>query len=222
MEFYLTAPDGGRIHFPINPEKITCQTGNRIQTFDVISLGTIALQRGTVPTKFTFEGFFPGEARKDASFVSDWRPPKELVGLISTWRDKGIKLRLLVTETPINHDVYFDGEDSFQHEWRGGYGDCWYSIRLVQARELVVLTDAEKQAAQSTAAVAAAGQKTAPKRPAPPPPKTYTVKPGDSLWAIAKRTLGDGSRWKEIYNANRSIIGADPNVLKPGQQLRIA
>lgn len=107
MEFYLTAPNGSRIHFPINPESITCQTGNRTETFDVISLGTITLPRGTVPTRFTFEGFFPGEARRNAPYVTDWRPPKELVGILSTWRDKGVKLRLLVTETPINHDVFF-------------------------------------------------------------------------------------------------------------------
>jgi hypothetical protein len=219
MDFYLTAPNGSRIHFPINPEKITCQTGNRIQTFDVISLGTIALPRGTVPAKFTFEGFFPGQARQDASYVTDWRSPKELVEVLSAWRDQGLKLRLLVTETPINHDVYFDGEDSFEHEWKGGHGDCWYMIRLVRARELVVLAEGEAVARQQTSVT---GAKTAPTRPAPPPPKTYTVKPGDSLWAIAKRTLGDGSRWREIYNINKSLIGPDPYLIKPGQQLRIA
>ncbi|WP_027717303.1 LysM peptidoglycan-binding domain-containing protein [Desulfovirgula thermocuniculi] len=219
MEFYLTAPDGSRIHFPVNPEKVTCQTGNKIITFDVIALGEIALPRGYVPTKFIFEGFFPGEARKNSPFVKDWRPPKELVGLLSLWRSQGTKLRLLVTETPINHDVYFDGENSFQHEWRGGHGDCWYSIRLVQARDLVVLTDAERQAG---AATSGSGQGQVPVRPVPPPPKTYVVKPGDTLWAIAKLTLGDGSRWKEIYEANKDVIGPDPNVIIPGQELRIA
>lgn len=219
MEFYLTAPDGSRIHFPVNPEKVTCQTGNKLITFDVIALGEIALPRGVVPTKFIFEGFFPGEARKDSPLVKDWRPPKELVGLLSLWRSQGTKLRLLVTETPINHDVYFDGENSFQHEWRGGHGDCWYSIRLVQARDLVVLTDAERQAG---AAISGSSQGQVPVRPVPPPQKTYVVKPGDTLWAIAKLTLGDGSRWREIYEANRDVIGPDPNLIIPGQELRIA
>lgn len=217
MEFYLTAPDGSRIHFPVNPERVTCETGNRVQTFDVISLGTIALPRGWVPVKFIFEGFFPGEARREAFYVKDWRPPKELIGQLSLWRNQGTKLRLLVTETPINHDVYFDGEGSLQHEWRGGHGDCWYSIRLVQARDLVVLAEGERQTQQ--AAPGAAQQ--VPARPAPPPPKVYTVKPGDSLWAIARRLLGDGSRWREIYEANKGVIGPDPNLIYPGQELRI-
>ncbi|CEP67891.1 LysM domain [Moorella glycerini] len=217
MDFYLIAPSGRFIHFPINPERITAQTGNKMQTFEVIALGDIALPRGIVPTRFSWEGFFPGEARKNLPFIKSWRPPKDIVGDISAIRASGEKVRLLVTETPINHDVYFDGEDSFQHEWRGGYGDCWYSIRLVQARDLIVMTDAERQAKLGNASV---GQQTA-ARPAPPPPKTYTVKPGDTLWAIAKKTLGDGSRWKEIYQANLSVIGKDPSLIFPGQTLRI-
>ena len=50
---------------------------------------------------------------------------------------------------------------------------------------------------------------------------TYTVKPGDTLWGIAERFLGKGSRWREIYYANRAIIGANPNVIRPGQKLTI-
>jgi len=216
MDFYLTAPDGSRIHFPVNPEKITCDTGNRILTFDVISFGEISLPRGRVPVRFSFEGFFPGTARKNDPNIKSWRPPKELASLLSQWRNKGIKLRLLVTETPINHDVYFAGDGSFEHEWRGGHGDCWYSIRLVEVRELVILAEGEMRQAVTMVAGAA------PSRPAPPAPKTYTVKSGDTLWAIAKKTLNDGSRWREIYNNNVSVIGKDPNLIFPGQVLRIA
>ena len=191
MDFYLTAPDGSRIHFPVNPERITCNTGNRTITFDVIALGEISLPRGRVPTVFSFEGFFPGEARKDDPMVKSWRSPKELAGLLSLWRNEGIKLRLLVTETPINHDVYFDGDGSFQREWRGGHGDCWYNLRFVEAREMVLLTETEvRPATTMVASSSAAGSS----RPASPTPKTYTVKSGDTLWAIAKQTLGDGGR----------------------------
>lgn len=35
---------------------------------------------------------------------------------------------------------------------------------------------------------------------------TYTVVSGDTLWAIAKRYLGSGTRYTEIYNANSGII----------------
>jgi hypothetical protein len=34
----------------------------------------------------------------------------------------------------------------------------------------------------------------------------YIVKRGDTLYKIAKETLGDGNRWKEIYYANQDLI----------------
>ncbi len=211
MEFYLMAPDGSRIHLPVNPEQITCQTGTRMQTFDVISLGEIAIPRGNVPTRFSWEGFFPGEARKDSFMVKDWRSPKELIGLLSLWRAQNTKVRLLVTETPINHDCYIE---TFEHTWGGGYGDAEYRIELVQAIELRVYAEEQKETQQTVALASTT-------RPAPEPPKTYTVKPGDTLWAIAKQTLGDGSRWREIYQANSDVIGKDPNLIRPGQVFRI-
>jgi LysM repeat protein len=50
----------------------------------------------------------------------------------------------------------------------------------------------------------------------PPAAKTYTVAKGDCLWAIAKKQLGNGSRWQEIYNLNKDKI-SNPNVIYPGQ-----
>ena len=47
---------------------------------------------------------------------------------------------------------------------------------------------------------------------------TYTVKKGDCLLNIAKQFLGDGTRYKEIYNLNRDKI-VNPNLIYPGQVL---
>jgi LysM repeat protein len=51
----------------------------------------------------------------------------------------------------------------------------------------------------------------------------YTVQPGDTLSSIALQFYGDGAEplWRGIYNANIAVIGPDPNVLTPGQQLNI-
>jgi nucleoid-associated protein YgaU len=32
---------------------------------------------------------------------------------------------------------------------------------------------------------------------------------------------GDANKWNTIYDANRSQIGSDPNVIQPGMQLTI-
>ena len=47
-----------------------------------------------------------------------------------------------------------------------------------------------------------------------------TVKAGDSLSKIAKRELGDGNKWKAIYDANKDKI-KDPDLIHPGQVLTI-
>lgn len=48
----------------------------------------------------------------------------------------------------------------------------------------------------------------------------YIVKRGDSLSKIAKQFYGAGKRWPEIYAANKDKI-KDPNLIYPGQELRI-
>lgn len=50
---------------------------------------------------------------------------------------------------------------------------------------------------------------------------TYTVKKGDSLWAIAKKHYGSGADWKKIYEANKDTIGSNPNRIYPGQMFKI-
>ncbi|MBQ0067576.1 MAG: LysM peptidoglycan-binding domain-containing protein [Phascolarctobacterium sp.] len=47
--------------------------------------------------------------------------------------------------------------------------------------------------------------------------RTYTVKSGDSLWAIAAKQLGDGSRYNEIKTMN----GLSSNTIYAGQVLKL-
>ena len=49
---------------------------------------------------------------------------------------------------------------------------------------------------------------------------TYVVVAGDSLWKIAQQHYGTGTRWDEIYQANRDTI-QDPNAIWVGQVLVI-
>ncbi|MGW0868543.1 MULTISPECIES: transglycosylase family protein [Streptomyces] len=63
----------------------------------------------------------------------------------------------------------------------------------------------------------------APERSAPHPNRStsrgdYTVREGDTLSGVATR---HGTTWQRLYAANKSAIGADPNMIVPGLRLAI-
>jgi len=50
--------------------------------------------------------------------------------------------------------------------------------------------------------------------------KTYTVKAGDTLSAIAKSQLGNANAYMKIFEANKDQL-SDPDKIKPGQVLKL-
>jgi nucleoid-associated protein YgaU len=63
---------------------------------------------------------------------------------------------------------------------------------------------------------AAAQQERAPM----PAAKTYTVKAGDTLSAIAKEHLGNAASYMKIFELNKDQL-TDPDKIRPGQVLRL-
>lgn len=62
----------------------------------------------------------------------------------------------------------------------------------------------------------------------PPPATTVVVQPGDTLWGLAADALGGtpsdaevAAAWPRWHEANRDVVGADPDVLLPGQVLTV-
>jgi len=50
--------------------------------------------------------------------------------------------------------------------------------------------------------------------------KSYVVRDGDTLSSIAKRMLGNESKWDDIFQANRRTL-RDPDDLTVGMELTI-
>ncbi|UGY90596.1 transglycosylase family protein [Streptomyces gobiensis] len=50
------------------------------------------------------------------------------------------------------------------------------------------------------------------------PRANYTVKPGDTLSVLA---AAHGTDWRTVYAANKAVIGDDPDLILPGQRLKI-
>jgi len=48
-----------------------------------------------------------------------------------------------------------------------------------------------------------------------------TVRHGDTLSGIAGKSCGDAADWTGIYSLNEKIIGANPDLIKPGQHLSL-
>jgi len=64
--------------------------------------------------------------------------------------------------------------------------------------------------------------------PTPPRGSLVVVSAGDSLWAIAADHLPVGAtdrrvaaEWRRLYAANHDVVGDDPDLIRPGQQLRV-
>ncbi|WP_152192688.1 LysM peptidoglycan-binding domain-containing protein [Georgenia satyanarayanai] len=54
----------------------------------------------------------------------------------------------------------------------------------------------------------------------------HVVRPGDSLWSIARSHLGEGAsdadvaaEWPRWHETNRAVVGANPHLIHPGQHL---
>lgn len=110
--------------------------------------------------------------------------------------------------------LYFKGTVNSEDE----KNQIWNAIKTVSDWQKEIVADIRVNPA------AAARQAPAPAQSAPAPQQpqmtTYTVQPGDTLSAIAKRFLGNANDYMEIFNANRDQL-TDPDKIKPGQVLKI-
>ena len=52
------------------------------------------------------------------------------------------------------------------------------------------------------------------------PGRRHVVAQGDTLYKIAQRYYGNGSKWPEILEANRDVL-KNENAVRPGMELRI-
>lgn len=220
MDIYITEKETGtRIALAMLPEKVKHKGSAKFQSYDIINVGEVKLPRGTKLLQFSWSGTFPGASRTQYSFIKShhWRSPKEMQSIFERWRKNGTPLVLMVTETWINHEVMvsdFTGTPS------GGNGDVSYDVTFVENKDIKIYTTSELNIKPSARTNETGTTATRPE-PAAAAAKTYTVKSGDCLWNIAKQFLGSGSRYTEIYELNKGVVGSNPNLIYPGQVLTL-
>lgn len=211
LQCWLSYNNGAeRLQLPVNPNSIKITTGHGYQDVNVMNLGEITIIGDSVLKEFSFSSFFPRDYNPAYCEYVDIPDPWDAVRMIERWMSTRRPIRFTVTGTPINYAVTVR---SFDYEERGGSpGDIYYSIML---KEYKFLTFRQITVTTESTAVVEPPQRPSTKEV----PSYYVVQSGDTLWAIAQRIWGDGSRWREIYNLNADVIGPDPNSLKVGTRL---
>jgi hypothetical protein len=198
VEIYIQEKNGDRaIHIPIVPEEIKFNRGETtFVTSEIMGLGEVSVPSGTELTTYSWSSEFPGVMRKNDPMIRGlWCDPKIYHNTLEDWHKNGTELNLWVVGYPVNHDVYLA---KYEASGVGAFGDISYEIGFIEARHITIKTTKveQKQAAAST---------TETKRPTTKS-TSYTIKSGDTLWGISVKHYKTGTKWKDIYNANKDII----------------
>ena len=99
--------------------------------------------------------------------------------------------------------LYFKGSVATEAE----KNELWSAIKTIPTWQNDVVADIQVTGGPAAAAAPAAA-------------KTYTVKAGDTLSAIAKEHLGSAGAYMKIFELNKDQL-TDPDKIKPGQVLRL-
>ena len=198
-----------KIQLPVLPEEFSVSNGSNNDSVNVVGLGEIIIMQSRPALQFSFSSFFPA-AKFPGLQVDKITKPLTLIQKINTWKASKKPVHFIATACGV--DLYATIEDFKYSEAGGDPGTYQYSITLKEYREIKV-----RQVKVNIPKATATVKKEEPRVDNTVKPKTYTVKSGDCLWNIAKKFYGNGALYTKIYNANKSVIGGNPNLIYPGQ-----
>lgn len=186
-----------KIRVPWLPASIKYESGGMIvATYEIMDRGDIEVPTGTGLAKVSWDSQFPGRNRTDTGLQrGTWKSPETYHNTFEKWKRNGSTLNLMATGYPINLDVYLT---KYSATPAGGFGDMDYSVEFTEIRSMNVSNEVKQKTDQNTTS-----QREEPKY------DTYTIKKGDTLWGIAKRTYGSGAQYTKIYDANKDVIEAE-------------
>ena len=207
---------------PITPSKVKVKINNQNKTLTLISGEEINILKEAKLTDVSFDVVLPqvpypftnGGAQSADYYLSLFERLKQsktpFQWILNRSRPDGVALFYSnLTVGLEDYQITDDAKEGF---------DLTVSVKLKQYRafgtKTVQITPSPAPSQPATATV----QKPPRETTSAPKAANYTVKSGDCLWNIAKKQLGDGSRWKEIYELNKDKI-KNPNLIYPNQTL---
>lgn len=220
-DFYLK-----KCLLPIAPEKLELKINNANSTLTLINEGEINILKTSELTDVEFECRIPQVKYPFATYKSGFKGASYFLDYFERLKVDKKPFQFIVSRTMPNGKVLFSTnmkvslEDyKITEQAKDGF-DLKVKIKLKQYRDYGTKTVSIKIAA-SKPKVTVEKPRAAETNPIPHTTQTYTVVRGDCLWNIAKRFYGNGAKYTIIYNANRGIIGGNPNLIYPGQVLTI-
>lgn len=213
--------NGKILVLPINPENISIQRTATNENIDIIGLGKATRKGEPGLVNFTIESFFPGP---NSYFYKGNRPKACIEFINEIWETENLNnnvAKIIITGIPIPINMYFVIE-SFNYDHNAGdEEDITYKLQIKKYIPYGAKIIGEATTSTVTRVTSPNVQITNNDNSDSYSGLTYTVKSGDSLSSITKRSTGNSSNWKALYELNKSIIGDNPNLIKPGQVLRL-
>lgn len=188
------------IQIPILPSSFNVSIANTHQTVNIQTKGDVTILGKTGLKTIELTSFFPGQDYPFAAYAKD-RDPYDYVDKLLGWQEKSV--RLTITDTNINIETTIQ---SFSYGEPDGCGDVEFTLSLQEYRKPTYTTPPKKTTTTKAKAKKTNPKKSTSTKKAKTKDKNYTVKKGDTLWAIAKKYYGSGNKYTKIYNANKTVI----------------
>lgn len=196
--YLSTADDTEGFRLPVNPSEIEMRGQGQGVEYTVLKLGEINVIKEPRLTEIKFGSIFPAQ-RYPFVVGQTLLEPLVYVNLIEKWKAEQRVARLIVVGGSLDINMTVSIED-FTWRERAGSSDIEYEILLKRyvyhAPKRVIV-----RSSQQTNTITVKQTKK-PRPVSKQQPRTYTLVAGDNLWKIAKKFLGDGSRWREIATLN--------------------
>ena len=220
-DFYLD-----KCLLPVTPSKLTTKINNKNKTLTLINEGEINILKKAGLTDIEFECDIPQVKYPFAVYPSGFKGANYFLNYFEQLKTDETPFQFIVCRQSPNGKKFFNTNIKVTLEdWKivedskEGF-DLKVKINLKQWRDYGTKTVNITIAASKPKASVEPKRETV-NSPTPSASQTYTVVKGDCLWNIAKKFYGNGSKYTVIYNANKGVIGGNPNLIYPGQVLTI-
>lgn len=192
-----------RITFTVNPEELTVSRPNTNRVLPLAMGGTVNAWGGRGLREVKLVTFLPSA---ESPFF-DGTSAETVLSELCRWQDSGDPVRLIISDSDINDAFLIEDVTELLRE---GDRDVGLALTL---REYKL-----KSALASTAGKGSGAAVSQTREEARSVPQTYTVRAGDTLWAIASRFYGDGTLWRVLAEKNGV---SDPKKLQEGRVLTL-